>query len=363
MKKSIFIAATGQNVGKTTLCLGIMAGLQKRFGSVGFIKPVGQQHIRVVDAIDVDKDVFLFKNYFNLHDHWEDMSPIMIPAGMTRGFLDGKYNAKEMLSKIQVSFAKIAANYQHIVVEGTGHVAVGSIMHLNNATVASALDLEMLIIASGGLGSAFDELELNVALCREKNIPIRGIILNRVLPNKREMLQDYFPKALKRWNIPLIGAIPYSEYLSQPTMRDFGNLFNVELLAGESKAYRNFCHTRLVASSLEVYKMGMIPNELVITPACREEIILANIAKHGQVAENENSDFSGGLILTGYRLPNPYLVEKIKEMDIPALYVPLQSYDVMTMINSFTSKIRQGDSLKIEKAIALVEKNIDFDLL
>ncbi len=65
MNHSIFIAATGQNVGKTTLCLGIMAALHKHFPSVGFIKPVGQQHVLVENNLTVDKDVVLFKNYFH----------------------------------------------------------------------------------------------------------------------------------------------------------------------------------------------------------------------------------------------------------------------------------------------------------
>ena len=36
-----------KKVGKTTTSLALMAGLQKRFPKVGFIKPVGQQHVTV----------------------------------------------------------------------------------------------------------------------------------------------------------------------------------------------------------------------------------------------------------------------------------------------------------------------------
>lgn len=46
-QKPIFVAATKQHVGKTTTSLALMAGLQKRFPKVGFIKPVGQQHVTV----------------------------------------------------------------------------------------------------------------------------------------------------------------------------------------------------------------------------------------------------------------------------------------------------------------------------
>ncbi len=78
-QNAIFIAATGQNVGKTTLCLGMLAALKKRYSSVGFIKPVGQLHVKVDDDVNVDKDVVLFKKYFHLPESWEDMSPVIVP--------------------------------------------------------------------------------------------------------------------------------------------------------------------------------------------------------------------------------------------------------------------------------------------
>ena len=60
-KPGIFIGATGQNVGKTTLCLGLIALLKQRFSKIGFIKPVGQRHVMTEYGSPVDKDVVLFK--------------------------------------------------------------------------------------------------------------------------------------------------------------------------------------------------------------------------------------------------------------------------------------------------------------
>ena len=42
-KKAFFVAATGQHVGKTTTCLGLVSGLLKTHKNVGFIKPIGQR--------------------------------------------------------------------------------------------------------------------------------------------------------------------------------------------------------------------------------------------------------------------------------------------------------------------------------
>ena len=360
--KAIFIAATGQNVGKTTLCLGLIASLKKRFDSVGFIKPVGQQHVKVENETNVDKDAVLFKEHFHLQTRWADMSPVIIPAGFTREYLDGKVSEESMLNKIKQSFHQIAQQNQYTVVEGTGHVGVGSIVNVNNARIASLLGLEMVIIAAGGLGSAFDELALNVALCKAQGVTVRGIILNKVLPDKRNMILEYFPKALKEWGIPLIGCIPFNPFLSNPTIKDFENLFGASLISGEKQRYRHFQQTRLVAGSLNAYKDDIHPNELVITPASREDIIDA-ILEHQISAQKKGEDFGCGVILTSRHPPSRQLLERIRQVDIPVLYAPVCSYDAMKLITSFNAKIRWEDTPRVEQAIKTFEEHLDIDAL
>ena len=49
---------------------------------MGFLKPVGQEHITTPDGSVVDKDVRLFKDYFNLDvSSYGVMSPVVLPAG------------------------------------------------------------------------------------------------------------------------------------------------------------------------------------------------------------------------------------------------------------------------------------------
>lgn len=362
MSKAIFIAATGQNVGKTTLCLGILSGLKKRFSEVGFIKPVGQQHVNI-EGINVDKDAVLFKDYFHLKTPLSDMSPVIIPAGFTKTFLDEEITEDSLQKKILESFQNIKDEHPFTLVEGTGHVGVGSILNLNNAKVAALLGLDMVIVASGGLGSAHDELALNMTMCKEYGVKVRGVILNRVLEDKREMIMEYFPKSLKKWGTELLGCIPYNEFLNTPCMKDFETLFNATLISGEQHRYRHFQHARLVAGSLKSYQDEMIPNELVITPASREDIIMGTLQKHLETSEIDDYDYRGGMILTSRLPPSVEILEQIKRVDIPILYAPVCSYDAMKMITSFIAKIRRGDLKKIEKAINVVEGNVNFDLL
>ena len=64
MPKGFFIASTGQNVGKTTLSLGLFSGLRKRGICVGYMKPIGQELGKTAVGTFVDKDAVLFKEYF-----------------------------------------------------------------------------------------------------------------------------------------------------------------------------------------------------------------------------------------------------------------------------------------------------------
>ncbi len=362
MSRGIFIGATGQNVGKTTLCLGIFAGLRKRFGSVGFIKPVGQQHVEVEEGIKVDKDVDLIRRQFSLDSSWRDMSPVLIPRGFTRRFLDGETNSEALLKDIQNSFETIRSKHEFTLVEGTGHTGVGSIVDLNNAKVAKALNMDMVIIASAGLGSSFDEIALNKTLCDHYGVKVRGVILNRVQEDKRSMVQNYFPKALKAWGIPLLGCIPFNNFLSTPCMSDFATYFKSPLLSGERWKLRHFRHTRLVAGSLEIFENEVAPNELVITPGSRPEIVQALINKHMSYKKS-GGDFEGGLIITGPRTPSAELIAQLQSVDLPTIHVSTVSYETMREITHFTAKIQKEDLSKVNQAIELVEAHIDFDLL
>jgi phosphate acetyltransferase len=357
-RKAIFVAATGQNVGKTTICLGMIAALKKKIQKLGFMKPVGQQHEKVGQNLLVDKDVVLFKEYFQLPSQYEDMSPVIFPQGFTRDYLDGKISEETLKTKIHTSFEKISSQNDFTIVEGTGHVGVGSIVNLNNATVALSLGLDIIIIAKGGVGSSFDELALNKGLCDRLGVKICGVILNKVFEEKGEMVQTYINKALKRWNIPLIGCVPYNQFLSTPSMEDFEILFNTKLLSGEQYHYLHFQTIRLVATSLETFKERIFPNQLIVTPATREDIVLALIEQR----RLQHQEPHHGLILTGRHPPLPSLITKLKQVEIPSLYANYTSFDAMRMITSYTAKIRKEDTSKVQKAIELVDKNLDFSL-
>lgn len=135
----------------------------------------------------IDKDVKLIRDHFQLnHLHYADMSPILIPRGYTKSYLDGEIDHAGQLADIRRAYLNIVRSTSTscnnlnamadrgregstassiTICEGTGHAGVGSVVGAGNARVAAELGADVVLVANGGLGRAFDELELNRSLC------------------------------------------------------------------------------------------------------------------------------------------------------------------------------------------------------
>src|SRR5690606_28175989 len=84
--RQLYLAATGQNRGKTTAALGLLDGFLARGLNAGFIKPVGQRTV-IEHGQPADEDAVLMKSVFGLPEPYSVMSPVHIPRGFTRAYI------------------------------------------------------------------------------------------------------------------------------------------------------------------------------------------------------------------------------------------------------------------------------------
>lgn len=54
---------------------------------------------------------------------------------------------------------------------------------------SAKLNMDVVCIALGGLGSSFDQLAMNRELLVKHNVRMRGVILNKVNPQKMDMIK------------------------------------------------------------------------------------------------------------------------------------------------------------------------------
>lgn len=176
--KRIFVAATMQNDGKTTVSIGLIMALRKHFKNVGFIKPIGQRYL-IESGYKVDEDSVLVEDICGIKCNLKDMSPVAIERGFTESYImHGK--KEELVKNIKDSFKRVSKGMDVVVIEGTGHAGVGSCFDLSNAAVARELDAPVVMVTSGGIGRPIDEIILNAALFEKEGISLNGVIINKV---------------------------------------------------------------------------------------------------------------------------------------------------------------------------------------
>ena len=157
--RNLYIVATGQHVGKTTISLGLMHALMQRGLRVHFFKPVGQQTVER-QGVRIDKDAVLIQSALSIESGLAKMSPVTVPKGFVEGYLFNR-NVEPLKRAILESYQQVAQGCDVIVIEGTGHAGVGSCLDLSNAEVASLLGAQALMVVEGGVGSTIDEVMLD----------------------------------------------------------------------------------------------------------------------------------------------------------------------------------------------------------
>ncbi|MGZ0654015.1 phosphotransacetylase family protein [Coraliomargarita sp. W4R53] len=358
--KRIFIAATRMNDGKTTTSLALFAALRSITEHVGFIKPVGQRFVEV-EGHQIDEDSILLNQIFDVKTPIHAMSPIVIHHSFTRDYLDNpNANHTELIDKMCRAFDRAAFEREYIIIEGTGHAGVGAVFDLSNADVAKRLNAKVIIVARGGIGRPIDEIALNKAVFEAAGVQIIGAIINKVEPNKIEMVEKYCRIALERMNIPLLGCIPHEYKLTQPNLQQVVEETNGRWLNGKSKGGMNRISKVIIGAMAAKGLVEHLDNGvLIITPGDREDIILSAIASDSIGAENSIA----GIILTRSILPHPRLMEMIAQTSIPVVLCAEDSYKVASKVNNMTVKTQPGDEDKIPIIKDLITKNIDLEVI
>ncbi len=355
--KKLFVAATRQNDGKSTISLGLLQILKKSFSRMGFMKPVGQHYVER-EGCRIDEDVVLMKDVCQLKESLVDMNPIVVGKGFTEEYiLKGK--KETYIKKIQTAFERISREKDLVLIEGTGHAGVGAVFDLSNASVAKLLGAKVLLISTGGIGRPIDEIMINKALFDQDRTEIIGTIINKVLPEKYEKIKKITNKGLQRKGIKLLGVIPFQESLTYPTMEQIREAIKGEILHGE-EFLENRVVNILVAAMEPYHALSFIrPKSLVIVPGDREDIILGIIAGHMSKIED---DFEvEGLILTGGFIPHDKVLRLIKSSSLPVLISQDDTYTTAKKVHERRVKIRSSDEDKIRETKELMSQYIDID--
>ncbi len=361
MKKyqTLYVAASRQHVGKTTSTLGLAYCLQRLGIDIGYCKPVGQQFVDLND-LKVDKDTILFSDLIQFDLHPEIHSPVILGSGATTDFIDHPedFNYEEKILKAKTA---LESRKELTIHEGTGHPGVGSVVNLSNARVAKMLDAQVIFIAEGGVGSTIDMINMCISLFREEQVPIMGIIINKVREDKIDKIKPYLKKYLDSVGIPLLGMVPYDRTLAYPVMSTVAKAINGKLLANPQST-KNKVADVLAGTVLDRSKLEKRKNLLLVVDKARLDATIQRIMEINEEAEIERWPLSG-IIVCGEGEISEETDNIIDEYETPLVQTELDTYGVVLKVSRIEVKINRDTPWKIKRAIDLIEENVDLDYI
>jgi uncharacterized protein len=360
MAHKIFIAATGQNSGKTTTSVSLMHLAMKKYQRVGFIKPLGPKPT-VIRGMAVDKDAALMAQVFGLQKELRFMSPIVVYPDTTRKFIDGEINLTELEERIQKAAAELEKRCDFIIIEGSGHPGVGSVMKLSNARIARMLNAPILMVTWGGVGSVVDTVSMNLALFRQEGAEVRALLANKLISGKRDSTIDYLQRAFADEPFRVLGGFDYQPILANPTLRRISQMLELPLHGNRRDMGRIIHHVQIGAASTQRVTELLRPSTLLIVTSSRDEL-LVTLANLYQMPEYRSQIV--GLVIPGI-IPVSTITQRILDRsNIPYLRTANQTTaELHHHISEDVSKITTDDTEKLELLRSLAEKRLDFEAL
>jgi hypothetical protein len=355
--RHVYLAATGQNRGKTTVSLGVMDGFVRRGLSAGFCKPVGQRTV-IEEGVPADEDAVLMKSVFGLAEPLSRMSPVHIPRGFTQAYIEGKV-VEDLPARIRAAHRSFADDRDLLLIEGTGHAGVGAVIGLSNADVASMLGAPAVIVSEGGVGRPIDEIVLNKALFERSGVQIAGAIVNKVDLLAKPDLARTLERGLARHGIRLLGVLPYRPILSNPTLAMVLEGVHGETIHPGPDLDQVIGGVSIGAMEPHHMLQRIGPRSLIIVPGDRDDVVAAIVHAH-RVGAAAGGD-ALGLVLTGGYRPRKAVLDAIRAADLFATLVPEDTYLVASEIHDLLVKTHITDHGKIEEIKALVWEYLFID--
>ena len=213
MAKKLFIAATEQNCGKTTMSISLMHLALRKYDRVGFIKPIGPK-IEMYGDMMVDMDAVLMAKAYGLEDDITLMNPVPLHKNFTRDYLSGMMTCRDLKQKIVDAVTELEKKNDFLIIEGAGHGGVGSVVGLSNACVARILGAPVIIVTDSGIGSTIDAVHLNLPLYEKEEADVRMVLANKLISHKRESVLGFLRKGFPGRSLQVTGGFNYSPILA-----------------------------------------------------------------------------------------------------------------------------------------------------
>lgn len=207
--KGIFITGTDTDVGKTYISAMIMKSLVKSNINATYFKAA----LSGADEIDnklIPGDAKYVCDISGIDPNYDEMVSYTFKTAVSPHLASVIEDKEIKLEKIKYDFGNLSNKYEFILAEGSGGIVCPIKIDDNECIlledIIKLLGFEVLVVARSSVGT-INHTVLTVKYLEEKNIKIRGIILNEY--DKNNIVHADNAKVIEKLtNINIVAFIP-----------------------------------------------------------------------------------------------------------------------------------------------------------
>jgi phosphate acetyltransferase len=342
VSRSIYIASTEGEAGKSAIALGIVDTLGRSVGKVGVYRPVtkasdGADHVlRLLLAhteVDLEYDDCVGVTYDAVHADPEAALATII----------SRYHAVQKQCDV-------------VVIVGTDYTDVASPAEFEfNARIAANLGAPVALVVRGGSRTPAEiaqMVESATLELEESHAQIVAVFANRCDPDNLDAIREALPSGMAR------GALPEDPILAAPLLRELMESVGGELYSGDPDLLtREVLGITIGAMSADHLLGRLREGRVVITPGDRADALLAVVGAHSA------TEFPtiAGVILNGGFLPSEPMRRLLTGLNsnLPIITTTLDTFEAATRCYNTRGRLTRESSLKVDTALALFERHID----
>ncbi len=238
-----------------------------------------------------------------------------------------------------------------VIIEGGANLHEGSLFDLATAQVAASLDAGVLIVNRYHPVSSIDLL---LSAQQQLGSRLLGCIINDIPRDRIETVQTTLVPYLEQSGIPVFGIVHRNGLLRSVTVKQLVRQLDAEILCRPDRLDLMVESLSIgamnVNSALEYFRRGN--NMAVVTGGDRADIQLAALETSTQC-----------LILTGHLAPQPFIVSRAEDLEIPILSVDLDTLTTVEIIDRAFGQVRLQEPIKINCARELFGNHCEIDRL
>ena len=207
--KYLYVMGAESGVGKSTVCLGILAQLL-----ASGLTPDQLAYIKPVTQCIVKQTVTLFCEQTKIP--CIDIGTLVFKKGFSKDFIDGlTKGSDELMADVLASILDIGKDKDVVIIDGVGDPSGGSVVGVSNVDVALSLPCHVIFVGKPGIGAAIDNSVVCVSFMQYKGLSNIGIIYNKIPLSAFAEIKKYASKRLPELlpNVTLLGFIGEEQFV------------------------------------------------------------------------------------------------------------------------------------------------------